>query len=218
MTIKTGCSASMIGLHEACQSVASGESSSAIVAGSSLIMTPTMTACMSENMVLSPDGLCKTFDAAANGFARGEAVNALFIKRLDHALRDGDPVRAVIRSTITNGDGRTRKLAIPSAEAQESLIRKAYQRAGIDNPSRTGLFECHGTGTAAGDVAETEAIAKVFGDEGIMIGAVGPKYLGGSHTITDSKKTRSSQTLVTLKALRHLRASSKPFSHLRKGP
>ncbi|KAF9886514.1 hypothetical protein FE257_011421 [Aspergillus nanangensis] len=174
MTIKTGCSASMVGLHEACQSVASQECSSAIVAGTSLIMTPTMTTCMSENMVLSPDGACKTFDAEANGFARGEAVNAVYIKRLDRALEDGDPIRAVIRATTTNSDGRTRKLAVPSADAQEALIRKAYERAGIADPSRTGLFECHGTGTAAGDVAETAAIANVFGEKGIHIGAVKP--------------------------------------------
>jgi acyl transferase domain-containing protein len=171
MTIKTGCSASMIGLHEACQAVASNECSSAIVAGSSLIMTPTMTGCMSDNYVLSPDGECKTFDAGANGFARGEATNAVLIKRLDHALKDGDPIRAVIRATSTNCDGRTRKMAVPSPDAQQALIRKTYQQAGVD-PSRTGLFECHGTGTAAGDVAETRAIANVFRQKGVVIGAV----------------------------------------------
>ncbi|KAJ5532159.1 fatty acid synthase S-acetyltransferase [Penicillium frequentans] len=174
MTIRTACSASMIALHEACQSVASGECSGAIVAGSNIILTPTMTTNMSENMVLSVDGECKTFDANANGYARGECVNAIYIKRLDQAIQDGDPIRAVIRSTTANSNGRTSKPAVPSAEAQSNLIRKAYQRAGILDPTRTGLFECHGTGTAAGDVTEAESIARVFGASGVIIGAVKP--------------------------------------------
>ncbi|CAI7578745.1 unnamed protein product [Penicillium pancosmium] len=172
VTIRTACSASMTSLHEACNSVSSGESSAAIVAGSNMIMAPTMTESMSTNMVLSPDGECRTFDADANGYARSEAVNAVYIKRLDDAIRDGDPVRAVIRSTMANNNGKTKKLAVPSATAQERLIRRAYQRAGIVDPSRTGLFECHGTGTQAGDVAEAEAIARVFGTEGVHMGAV----------------------------------------------
>jgi acyl transferase domain-containing protein len=162
----------MTSLHEACNSVASGESSTAIVAGSNMIMTPTMTECMSENMVLSPDGECRTFDANANGYARSEAVNAIYIKKLDDAIRDGDPVRAVVRSTMANNNGKTQKLAIPSAVAQERLIRRAYQRAGISDPCRTGLFECHGTGTQAGDVTEAEVISQIFGKKGVHMGAV----------------------------------------------
>jgi acyl transferase domain-containing protein len=142
------------------------------VAGSNIILTPTMTTNMSENMVLSVEGECKTFDADANGYGRGEGVSAIFIKDLDQAVRDGDPIRAVIRSTTTNSNGKTSKLAVPSAQAQSILIRKAYQRAGISDPTRTGLFECHGTGTAAGDVAEAEAIARTFGARGVIIGAV----------------------------------------------
>jgi acyl transferase domain-containing protein len=163
----------MVGLHEACQSVASGVCSSAIVAGSSIILTPTMTTAMSENMVLSPDGECRTFDADANGFARAEAINAVYIKRLDHALRDGDPIRAVIRSTMINSNGKTTKMAKPSVEMQEDLIRKAYKHAGIADIARTGLFEAHGTGTQAGDAVEAEAIARAFGGKGVHIGAVG---------------------------------------------
>ncbi|KAJ5631672.1 fatty acid synthase S-acetyltransferase [Penicillium longicatenatum] len=174
MTVRTACSSSMVALHEACQSVASGECLGAIVAGSNIILTPTMTTHMSENMVLSVEGECKTFDADANGYGRGEGVSAIFIKNLDQAVRDGDPIRAVIRSTSTNSNGKSSKLAVPSAQAQSNLIRKAYQRAGISDPTRTGLFECHGTGTAAGDVAEAEAIARVFGARGVIIGAVKP--------------------------------------------
>lgn len=162
----------MTSLHEACNSVSSGESSAAIVAGSNMIMAPTMTEGMSANMVLSPDGECRTFDADANGYARAEAVNAVYIKKLDDAIRDGDHVRAVIRSTMANNNGKTKKLAVPSSMAQERLIRRTYQRAGIADPSRTGLFECHGTGTQAGDLAEAEAIARIFGTKGVHMGAV----------------------------------------------
>lgn len=162
----------MTGLDQACQSVASGACSGAVVAGSNIILTPTMTTIMSENMVLSPEGECKTFDADANGYARGECVNAIFIKKLDDAVRDGDPIRAVIRAAASNCDGRTSKLAVPSLQAQESLIRKTYEQAGITDFSKTGLFECHGTGTATGDNVETNAIARVFGESGIHLGAV----------------------------------------------
>jgi acyl transferase domain-containing protein len=162
----------MTALHAGCNSVSSGESSAAIVAGANMIMTPTMTECMSANMVLSPDGECKTFDVDANGYARSEAINAIYIKKLDDAVRDGDSVRAVIRSSMINSNGKTQKLAIPSATAQERLIRRAYQRAGIVDPCMMGLFECHGTGTQAGDVTEAEVIARIFGKSGIHMGAV----------------------------------------------
>lgn len=172
VTYRTGCSSSLVGLHEACQALYSGECSSALAAGTSLIMTPTTTTSMSDNMVLSTSGICRTFDAAADGYGRGEAVNALFIKPLDAALKDGDPVRAVIRSTAVNCDGRTPSITTPGSQAQEQLIRKTYQRARIQDLSKTGFFECHGTGTVVGDTAEVSVVAKVFGEHGIHIGAV----------------------------------------------
>lgn len=166
----------MVALHDACQALYSGECSSAVVAGSNLIMTPTMTMSISDNMILSPDGICKTFDASADGYGRGEAINAIYIKPLEEALRQGDPIRAVIRSTAVNCDGRTPSITTPGSEAQERLIRRAYQKAGIEDISKTAFFECHGTGTIAGDTAETSVVAKVF-PEGIHIGAVGqPAY------------------------------------------
>lgn len=162
----------MVGLHEACEALYSGECESAIVGGSSLILAPTMTTSMSGIQVLSPSGLCRTFDASADGYGRGEAINALYIKPLADAVRQGDPIRAVIRSTATNSDGRTPTMATPGVEAQERLIRRAYSKAGIDRLSQTAFFECHGTGTTAGDTAETGVIAKIFQD-GIFIGGVG---------------------------------------------
>ncbi|KAI2910620.1 hypothetical protein CBS147371_8770 [Aspergillus niger] len=174
ITFRTGCSAALVGLHDACQALYTGECSSALVAGTNLIITPTTTNAVSETMALSPDGISKTFDASANGYGRGEAVNAIYIKPLHACLRDGDPVRAVIRSTAVNCDGKTPSITTPGSQAQEALIRKAYHKARISDISKTAFFECHGTGTIVGDTAETTVIANVFGQEGIHIGAVKP--------------------------------------------
>ncbi|KAF7553842.1 hypothetical protein G7Z17_g3332 [Cylindrodendrum hubeiense] len=174
MTIRTACSSSLSSLHLACQALYNGDCETAIVAGSSVIIDPTMTLDMSEQGVLSPTGSCKTFDASADGFARGEAVNAILLKPLEDAIRDGDPVRAVIRSTAINSDGKTSHIGSPSSEAQVSMIRRAYEVAGIDDLSQTPFIECHGTGTVRGDPIEAAAVAEVFGDGGIYIGSVKP--------------------------------------------
>ena len=174
MTIRTACSSALVGLHEACLAIERGECASAIVGGSNLILAPRMTAFMTEKDVLSPDGSCKTFSADADGYARGEAITAVYIKPLDSAIRDGNPVRAVVRSTTTNSDGRTPGLSTPSTESQEALIRKAYELAGITDFSQTAFAECHGTGTSVGDPIETNAIARVFGDSGVYIGSIKP--------------------------------------------
>ncbi|KAL4902087.1 hypothetical protein BDW74DRAFT_187059 [Aspergillus multicolor] len=161
MTIKTACSSSLAALHEACQALRSGSCSSALVGGTSLIWSPTMTDAMVKSMLLSPDGVSRTFDAGANGYARGEGINCLYVKRLSDALRDSNPIRAVVRSTATNHDGRSAGFTSPSAVSQESLIRQAYCLAGINDISATPLFECHGTGTSVGGVIEATAIANV---------------------------------------------------------
>lgn len=135
-------------------------------------MAPIMTAAMCDNMILAPDGICKTFDASADGFGRGEAVNAIYIKRLDAAIRDNDPIRAIIRGSAANCDGRTGTITSPSQESQVALIHKAYKQAEIENIHETAFFECHGTGTAAGDFTEAAAVAEVFGQEGMIIGSV----------------------------------------------
>lgn len=162
----------MTGLHLACQALYDGECPAAIVAGSSFILSPSMTQDMSAQGVLSPSGLCKTFDEAADGYARAEGVSAILIKPLEDALRDGDPIRAVIRSTAINSDGKTSNIGVPSVERQVALIRDAYRRAGIDDLSQTPFVECHGTGTAVGDPLEVTAVANAFGDAGTYIGSV----------------------------------------------
>ncbi|RFU76193.1 polyketide synthase [Trichoderma arundinaceum] len=174
MTIRTACSSSLVALHEACQAIYTGECESAVVAGTSLFLSPTMTIALSEQGVLSPTGSCKTFDAKADGYARGEAINAIFIKKLEDAIRDGDPVRGVIRATATNFDGKTIGITNPNQEAHVNLMRRAYSVAGISNISDTAFVECHGTGTSVGDPMETGAVGQVFGSHGIYIGSVKP--------------------------------------------
>lgn len=134
----------------ACQAIKTGEITSAIVGGTNLLMTPSVTIAMTEQGVLSPDGSCKTFDAAADGYARGEAINALYVKRLDEAIRDGNPIRAIVRSTGTNCDGKTPGISYPSDESHEALIRRTYELAGLQDFCQTAVVECHGTGTAIG--------------------------------------------------------------------
>ena len=131
-----------------------------------------MALALSDQGVLSPSGMCKTFDAEADGYGRGEAVNMVYVKRLSQAIQDGDPIRAIIRGSSVNSDGRTQGMITPSPTAQEALMRRAYALAGITNLSQTAVVECHGTGTAVGDPLEAEAVAKCFGENGMIITSV----------------------------------------------
>ncbi|UKZ55581.1 Type I Iterative PKS [Trichoderma virens] len=159
MTIRTACSSSLVALHEACQAIYTGECESAVVAGTSLFLSPTMTIALSEQGVLSPTG---------------SSINAIFIKKLEDAIRDGDPIRGVIRATATNFDGKTVGITNPNQEAHVALMRRAYSVAKISNISDTAFVECHGTGTSVGDPMETGAVGQFFGNHGIYIGSVKP--------------------------------------------
>ncbi|KAF2130682.1 ketoacyl-synt-domain-containing protein [Dothidotthia symphoricarpi CBS 119687] len=174
MTVKAGCSSSLIALHLACEALNRGDCSGALVGASNLLLSPEYFLALNNLGALSPDGSSRAFDAFANGYARADAVNAVYIKRLDDAVRDGNPVRAIIRSTAVNADGKTVGLTNPSTESQASLIRRAYEKAGICNPYATPMVECHGTGTATGDPLEVAAIVQIFGDQQTYIGSVKP--------------------------------------------
>lgn len=174
ITIRTACSSSLIALNEACVAVARGDCHSALVGGSNLILTPGLTSTLTDHGVLAKDGSCKTFSADADGYARGEAIAAIYVKRLSDAIRDGSPIRAVIRGTAINSDGKTPGMGCPSADAHELLIKRAYAVAGVCDYSQTGFVECHGTGTPIGDPIEAEAVARVFGKKGVYIGSVKP--------------------------------------------
>ncbi|KAK8074380.1 hypothetical protein PG997_009043 [Apiospora hydei] len=175
MTVKAGCSSSLIALHLACEALQRGDCSGALVGASNLLLSPEYFLALDNLGALSPDGSSRAFDAFANGYARADAVNAVYVKRLDDALRDGNPIRAIVRSTAVNADGKTVGLTNPSTEAQARLIRRAYEKAGICHPEATPVVECHGTGTATGDPLEVAAAVQVFGSkETTYIGSVKP--------------------------------------------
>ncbi|KAH6659151.1 hypothetical protein BKA67DRAFT_543724 [Truncatella angustata] len=160
-TINTACSSSMVALHEGCESLRRGESNMSIIGGSNLILSPEMFTYLRNQGFLAPDGKCKTFDATANGYGRGEGVAALVIMPVEDAIRQGHPIRAVIRGTGVNQNGRTKSIVMPSAEAQMSLIEKTYQSAGLTY-GETTYVETHGTGTQVGDRLELEAIGRTL--------------------------------------------------------
>jgi acyl transferase domain-containing protein/enoyl-CoA hydratase/carnithine racemase/aryl carrier-like protein/SAM-dependent methyltransferase len=161
LTIDTACSASLVAIASACDSLVLGNADLALAGGVYISDGPDIHLKMSSAGMLSPNGRCFTFDQRANGFVLGEGVGVLLLKRLDDALRDGDPVRAVIRGWGVNQDGKTNGITAPSQESQASLEAGVYERFGID-PEHIGLVEAHGTGTKLGDPIEVEALCQSF--------------------------------------------------------
>ncbi|WQF87991.1 Putative Acyl transferase domain superfamily, GroES-like superfamily, alcohol dehydrogenase [Colletotrichum destructivum] len=162
ITVDTACSAGLSAFHLACQSVRSGESDLSLVCGGNTYLTPeSLTIPLDDAGFLSPDGRCYSFDHKANGYARGEGFGCVAVKKLSHAIRDGNVIRAVVRATGVNQDGKTPSITQPSLEAQIALIRKTYEQAGLGF-STTEYVEAHGTGTAVGDPIEARAIGEVF--------------------------------------------------------
>ena len=176
MTLDTGCSGSLVAIHQACRSIQLGESSLAIAGGSGIMLSPNMFIALSNIGVLGEEGRCYSWDHRSNGYGRGEGVATLVLKSLDMALRDGDFVHAVIRESALNQDGKTSTITSPSLEAQQKLIEECYRRAGLDI-SQTGYVEAHMTGTSTGDPIEAEAIARTFGknraqNDSVFVGSV----------------------------------------------
>ncbi|KAB8257378.1 hypothetical protein BDV32DRAFT_140451 [Aspergillus pseudonomiae] len=161
VTVDTACSGSLTALHLACQSLRTGDASMAVAAGVNVILSHEFMSTMTMMKFLSPDGRCHTFDESASGYARGEGIGCLILKPLRDAIQDHDPIRAIIRGSGLNQDGRTPGITLPSGASQETLMRHVYQVAGLD-PCETDFVEAHGTGTQAGDHIETGALAKVF--------------------------------------------------------
>ncbi|HEY3057491.1 MAG TPA: beta-ketoacyl synthase N-terminal-like domain-containing protein, partial [Chloroflexota bacterium] len=163
LVVDTLCSSSLVAVHLAIQSLRNRGSDLALAGGVNLILSPLSTMLTSKLMALAPDGRCKTFDARANGFVRGEGCGIVVLKRLADAVRDADPIWAVIRGSAVNQDGRSSGLTAPNVLAQRSLIRQALADAGLA-PSQIGYIEAHGTGTPLGDPIEVEALASVYGE------------------------------------------------------
>ena len=176
MAVDTACSASLVAVHTACESLLRGECSRALVAGVNLIVTPHLSIVFSQAKMLSPDGRCKTFDDRADGYVRGEGCGVVVLKRLSDALKSGDRVLAVIAGSAINHDGRSNGLTAPNGSAQRAVIQRALARANV-KPQEVGYVEAHGTGTALGDPIELEALASVYGrgrpaGESCLVGSV----------------------------------------------
>ncbi|KAA0111249.1 type I polyketide synthase [Mycolicibacterium sp. P1-5] len=175
VTVDTACSSSLVAIHQACQALLLDECDLALAGGVNVILSPATMITFSNSRMLAPDGRCKTFDASADGYVRGEGCGVLAIKRLDDAIRDGDHIRAVIRGSAVNQDGASGGLTVPNGVAQQRVIAEALERAGL-TPTDINYLEAHGTGTSLGDPIEVQAAAAALGkgrgaDQPLLIGS-----------------------------------------------
>ncbi|MFM7173738.1 MAG: SDR family NAD(P)-dependent oxidoreductase, partial [Caldilinea sp.] len=175
VAVDTACSSSLTAIHQACQSLRLGECHAALAGGVNLMVDAETTEMFTNGNMLSEDARCKTFDAAADGYGRGEGVALLVLKRLADAEREGDRILAVIRGSAINQDGPSGGLTVPNGPSQERVIRRALAEAGVQ-PAEVGYIEAHGTGTPLGDPIEMGALGKVFGERSA------PLYVGSVKT------------------------------------
>ncbi|MGB3892821.1 MAG: beta-ketoacyl synthase N-terminal-like domain-containing protein, partial [Mycolicibacter sinensis] len=163
LSVDTACSSSLVAVDLACRSLRDGECSMALAAGVNVILSPALAINFSKARVMAPDGRCKTFDADADGYVRGEGAGVVVLKPLSKALEDNDPIYAVIRGSATNSDGRTNGLIAPSGRAQEGVLTEAFRRAGLP-AGAVQYIEAHGTGTSIGDAIEANALGAVLAE------------------------------------------------------
>ncbi|GAA5050629.1 type I polyketide synthase [Nocardia callitridis] len=176
LTIDTACSSSLVAFHLACQALDNGDCTVALAGGVNVMLQPETFVMMCKGGFLAEDGRCKSFDAAGDGYGRGEGGGMVVLKKLEDALRDGDRVYAVSKATGSNQDGRTTAITVPSADSQELLARTVCERAGIA-PEDVTYVEAHGTGTPVGDPIEIRALGSVYGvadrrDKTLGVGSV----------------------------------------------
>ena len=162
VAIDTACSSSLTAIHQAVRALRHGEIDVALAGGVNLVLSPGSTELIAQTRSLAPDGRCKTFDARANGYVRGEGAGVIALKRLDQAIRDGDRIHAVIKGSATNQDGRSSGFTAPNVLAQIAVLEAALADAELA-PADIGLIEAHGTGTALGDPIEMDAIVAALG-------------------------------------------------------
>jgi acyl transferase domain-containing protein len=211
VSVDSACSASLVAVHLACQSLRMGESDIAITGGVSLMIVPELLVAMSKVGFMAPDGRCKTFDAQADGFGRGEGCSVVVLKRLADAIGDRDRILGVIRGSAVNQDGRSVLLAAPNGLAQQALISEALTSAQLE-PERIGFVETHGTGTALGDPIEVEAIAATIGR---AAAGAGPCLLGSLKANLGHLEAAAGVTglIKAVLALRHAAVPAQPNFH-----
>jgi polyketide synthase PksN len=159
--VDTACSSSLVALHRAIRAIQAGDCQSAVVGGVNALLTPSLFISFAKAGMLSPDGRCKTFDKAANGYVRGEGMGAIVLKPLAQAVADNDHIYAVIKSSSVNHGGHVNTLTAPNPNAQAALIIEAYQQANV-SPESISYIEAHGTGTSLGDPIEVNGLKKAF--------------------------------------------------------
>jgi acyl transferase domain-containing protein len=165
----------LVAIHQACQALRLGECDLALAGGANALLTPATMITFSHAHMLAPDGKCKTFDAAADGYVRGEGCGVIVVKRLEDAIRDGDRIRAVIRGSAINQDGASGGLTVPNGIAQQRVIADALKRAGVA-AADVDYLEAHGTGTSLGDPIEIQAAGAAYGaardaDRPLLVGS-----------------------------------------------
>ncbi|NEQ49336.1 MAG: type I polyketide synthase [Leptolyngbya sp. SIO3F4] len=161
LSLETACSSSLVAVHVACQSLRSGETNLALVGAVSLMLSPEQTIAYSQARMMAADSRCKTFDASADGYVRGEGCGMVVLKRLTDALQDGDLIQAVIRGSAVNQDGLSNGLTAPNGPSQQAVIRQALKNAGVE-PAQVSYVEAHGTGTSLGDPIEMRSLKAVL--------------------------------------------------------
>ncbi|AHH19543.1 polyketide synthase [Nocardia nova SH22a] len=172
LTVDTACSSSLVAFHLACQALENDDCRVALAGGVNVMLQPETFVLMCKGGFLATDGRCKSFDASADGYGRGEGAGMVVLKKLDDAVRDGDRIYAVVKATGSNQDGRTTAITVPNVDSQEALARTVCERSGLAPDSVTYL-EAHGTGTLVGDPVELRALGKVFGAPAGRSGTVG---------------------------------------------
>ncbi|HPE60022.1 MAG TPA: SDR family NAD(P)-dependent oxidoreductase [Thiolinea sp.] len=210
VSVDTACSSSLVALHHACQAIRNGDAGMAIAGGVNMLLHPFAFVGFSKASMLSPRGRCRTFDAGGDGYVRSEGAAVLFLKPLEQAEADGDPIHGVIVASGINADGRTNGMTVPGHEQQGRLLRSIYHRSGVD-AERLVYLEAHGTGTAVGDPIETRAIGEVLGQ---MRPAGKPLPIGSVKTNLGHMETAAGMAglLKGMLVLRH--ASIPPTLHV----
>ena len=207
ISLDTACSSSLVAVHMAIKSLRDRESNLAIVGGVNRLIAPEVSINFSQAKMLSPDGLCKSFDESADGFVRSEGCGIVILKRLSDAIADRDNIQAVLLGSAVNQDGRTSSITTPNSLSQQVVIQQALESSKIE-PEKVSYLETHGTGTSLGDLIELEALSSVFThNKQLILGAVKTNigHLEAASGIASLIKTVLSLQKKTIPANLHLK-------------